>query len=221
MSPCFSPNFRIHSCLKLSSPYSCSVIVNKMIKLAEIEVEKGKNKRSGKGGKGRNFRNEVILETERWMNDVLLTQFLKTTKEVVSRASARGVLVLLTVLAEKKPEIFCGYLVEMSDTRGQLVVQEGTQFSRRNNFNSDIRETLGLRDADLVTRCNRLFQQVKDIKSKPEDSLNTREIRSLIYYNWTGITLLLLVQVKWNYIKVDGVEVPKECLLTKVSCWKK
>ena len=66
---------------------------------------------------------------ERWMNDVLLARLLKTTKEVVSRASARGVFVLLTVLAEKKPEVFCGYLVEMSDSRGQLVVQGAAQFS--------------------------------------------------------------------------------------------
>ena len=63
---------------------------------------------------------------ERWMNDVLLARLLKT-KEVVSRASARGVFVLLTV-AEKKPEVFCGYLVGMSDSRGQLVVREGAVF---------------------------------------------------------------------------------------------
>ena len=58
------------------------------------------------------------MSGERWFADELLARFLKTERAVIGRASARGVFVLLTVLAEERPTQFSTFLVGMSDLDG-------------------------------------------------------------------------------------------------------
>ena len=55
---------------------------------------------------------------DRWLGDELLSRFLGTEASAISKASARGVFVLLTVLAENMPERFYNFLVEVSALDG-------------------------------------------------------------------------------------------------------